>query len=111
MKKFKDLQAGDTVYIGFEKKVITKIVPDKDYPEDGVVIYISRDEFYYVYGHLSADYCDNCCDNLYDPNEWIFTEKDAIVAHLSEKLRDIQIDYENRKSLCEKWLFQAKELE
>ena len=29
MKKFKDLQVGDTVFIGFEKKTITKIVPDK----------------------------------------------------------------------------------
>lgn len=107
MKKFKDLQAGDTVYIGFEKKVITKIVPDKNYPEDGIVIYISEDEFYYVYGHLSADYCDN----LHNPNEWIFTGKDAIAAHLSEKLRDIQIDYENKKSLCEKYLEKAKQLE
>lgn len=102
MKRFKDLQVGDTVFIGFEKKTITKIVPDKDYPEDGIVIYISEDDFYYVYG--PADYC-------YGPEEHIFTGKEAMIEHYEDKLRDLELDYENKKSRYEKWLETAKKLE
>ena len=104
MKKFKDLQVGDTVFIGFEKKTVTKIVPDKNYPEDGIVIYISEDDFYYVYGHLSVDYC-------YGPKEHIFTGKEAMIEHYEDKLRDLELDYENKKSRYEKWLETAKKLE
>ena len=104
MKKFKDLQVGDTVFIGFEKKTVTKIVPDKNYPEDGIVIYISEDDFYYVYGHLSVDYC-------YSPEEHIFTGKEAMIEHYEDKLRDLELDYENKKSRYEKWLETAKKLE
>lgn len=110
MKKFKDLQVGDTVFIGFEKKTITKIVPDKYYPEDGIVIYISKDDFYYVYGHLSVDYCYSP-DYCYGPEEHIFTGKEAMIEHYEDKLRDLELDYKNKKSRYEKWLETAKKLE
>ena len=101
-KKFKDLKVGDTIYVGFEKKVITKIVQD-DFP-DRNVLYISGDEFYYVYGYLSADYC-------FSSEEWLFTGKEAMIEHFTESLKELEYDYENNKSLYERWLERAKELE
>lgn len=102
MKKFKDLKVGDTVFVGFKKKTITKIIPD--YESGCITIYISKDEFYWVSGHLSFDYC---CG----PAEWIFTGKDAMIEHFTRKLRDLEIDYETDKFLYEQWLEKAKQLE
>ena len=104
MKKFKDLQVGDTVFIGFKKKVISKIVSDEDDPNNGIVIYISKDEFYYVYGHSSVDFG-------YDINKWIITDKEAMVEYFSKKLMRLEIDYKNRKSRYKKWLEKAKQIE
>lgn len=103
MKHFEDLKIGDAVYVGFEKKTVTKIVQDDDCP-DGIVIYISEDEFYYVYGYLSVDYC-------YGSADWIFTGKDAMIEHFEDELRDLEIEFNNKKSRYEQWLERAKELE
>lgn len=102
MKKFKDLQAGDTVFIGFEKKTITKIRPDD---ESGcITIYISKDEFYLVPGHLSTDYD-------YSKYEYVFTCKEAVIEHYESELRELEIAHENRMARYEQWLKKAKQLE
>lgn len=102
MKKFKDLQVGDTVFIDFEKKTVTKISRRDNFDE--VVIYVSKDEFYLISDHLSFDYC---CG----PAKWIFIEKDAMIEHFTRKLKDLEIDYETDKFLYVLWLEKAKQLE
>ena len=109
MKKFKDLQVGDDIYVGFEKKTVTKVrLVDDDYPyPDDIMIYTSNDKYYLVKSHSSSDfYCDSR-----NPDEWIFTEKDAIIEHLTKELEDLKLDYEDNKAFYEKWLERARELE
>lgn len=102
MKKFKDLKVGDTVFIDFEKKTVTKIRPNKAF--GNITIYINNDEFYWVPDHLSVDYD-------YANAKWVFTDKEAMVKYLSEELRSLEIDYENKKSRYKKWLERTNELE
>ena len=110
MKKFEDLQVGDDIYVGFKKKTVTRVrlIDDDDYPySDDMLVYTSKDKYYLVKSHLSSDfYCDSR-----NPDEWIFTEKDAIIEHLTKELRDLKLDYEDNKAFYEKWLERAKNLE
>lgn len=106
MKKFKDLKVGDDICVGFKKKTVTRVKLYDDDP-DNMMVYISKDEYYFVKSHSSVDYCWD----LHDPAEWIFTEKDAITEYLTQGLRDLKLAYEDNKALYEKWLERTKELE
>lgn len=103
MKKFKDLKVGDTIYIGFEKKIISDIKPD-DYFECDIKIYTSDGELCIVADDLSF-YAEDDEDIL------ISVDKDAIIKHYTDVLSDLQTDYEDNKAYFEKMLEKAKKIE
>ena len=98
MKKFKDLQVGDNVFIDFEKQVVTriKLIEDSSF----IVIYTDKNESYFVLGNLSVDY-------TFESDKLVFTEKEAMIEHCTKELKFL----EHRRSCYEQWLERAKELE
>lgn len=98
LKEFKDLQAGDDVFIGFEKKSIVKVITDS-ISKDYVRIHTSDGICYLVPGYLS--FYTNC-----GKEGFLSTGKEAMIEHFEDKLRNL----ENKKSHYEKYLEIAKKL-
>ena len=103
LKEFKDLQAGDDVFIGFEKKSIVKVITDS-ISKDYVRIHTSDGICYLVPGCLS--FHTDCGRE----EEFLSTGKEAMIEHYKDKLRDLKIDYKNKKSHYEKWLKKVQKL-
>lgn len=106
MKQFKDLKIGDTICINAEKKSIVDITPDplfEDY--DFIKIYTSNGNVYVVPGYEAS------CRDYSKDNMLIAVDKEAIIKHCTDTLRDLQIDYEDNKAFFEKILERARTLE
>lgn len=103
MKVFKDLKVGDTIYVGFEKKHIVKVETDSTF-KNYVRIYTSDEICYLIPDYLSSHF---------DRNDVILisSEKEAIVEFYTNKLKELEHDYEANKYYLESWLKEAKELE
>lgn len=104
MKTFKDLNAGDTIYVDAEKKCIVDIISDplfEDY--DYIKIYTSDGGVYVVPSDESSFH--DC-----DTEEVVSVDKEAAIKHYTDILRDLQIDYEGNKAYFEKMLEKAKAL-
>lgn len=102
MKQFKDLKIGDVVYIGLEKKIIADITQD-DYFKRVLHIYTNDGEAYIVKDNSSYSF-DVGEDSL------ISADKDAIIKHCTDELRNLQLYYVEHKSYFEKIIEEAKEL-
>jgi len=102
MKKFRDLNVGETIFIGFEKKFIKKI--RKDFPlKDDVTIYTDDGEDYTIRNYVAFDYC-------YEKATMVYSEKEAIIEFYKDKLIDLKRDYDNRKARLDNMLEIAKKL-
>lgn len=103
MKVFKDLKVDDTIYVGFKKKHIVKVETDSTF-KIYVRIYTSDKICYLVPNYLSY---------YFDFNEVILiaSEKEAIVEFYTNKLKELEHDYEVNKYCFESRLKEAKELE
>ena len=99
MKVFKDLKAGDTIYVGFEKKKIANITPDRS----TLRIFINTVEEYCVPNYAVADY-------NYIVNRLISTDKEAIVKYYTDELVDLQTNFDIKKDYLKKMIEKANKL-
>lgn len=103
MKTFKDLNVGNSVFVGFEKKSIEDIQIDSTIM-DSITLKVNSGEYYTVTGGLSYDYCGGQA-------EFIFTGKEAIVSYYTKKLKDLRANFKICNSYYKQMLKIAKELE
>jgi len=102
IKMFKDLQIGDSIYVEFEKKIITKII--KYTPNFWLdTICTSDGKQYEVHCCLSDDYE---CKELVR----VYTEKEAIILYYERKLEEWRANCLNYKSYCEEQIERAERL-
>ena len=100
MRVFKDLKAGDTIYVGFEKKTIVNIIPDRS----TLNIFINTTEVYCVPNYAIADY-------NYSINRLISIDKEAIVKYYTDELVGLQTNFDIKKDYLKKMIEKANKLE
>ena len=98
MKKFKDLQVGDNIFVGFEEKTITDIVLGDKYAK-----ITTKEQSLFVLIDSSYEYNK-------DFNKVVSVNKEALVAYFEDQLKHLHIAYNMQKDYLEKMVEKAKEL-
>lgn len=99
MKKFKDLQVGDTIFIGFEKKTITNI----EIMGFNLITIRTKEQSFTVPGNASYKYDK---DNV----KVVSADKESLVAYFEDQLKHLYTAYNMQKDYYEKMLKKVQEL-